>query len=99
MPRSDTVFTKDQQTWIKARLSEYVPKLGISKPRLPNRPEPQDDADMKAWLDARWKDFKAEFSEGLKGESESDYHVVSQPTVLHWMPPLTHSIYCVEIHA
>lgn len=92
MPRNDSSFTDDQQTWIKARFLEYVPKLGISKPRLPNQPEPQDDADLKAWLDARWKEFKDKFLEDLIEESRSDYRGVRQPTMLHWMPPLTYSV-------
>ena len=88
MPRNDTLFNQDQQNWIKDQFSEYVPKLGISKLRLQNQPEPKDDADLKEWLDGRWKEFKTKFSVELKGESESEYHTVSQPTMLHWMPPL-----------
>ncbi|KAF7973119.1 hypothetical protein HWV62_16150, partial [Athelia sp. TMB] len=67
-------FPQPQQDWIKSHFAEYMSKIGVNKPREPHQPEPKNDADLKEWLEARWVEFRDEFSAELEDDSRGEAH-------------------------
>ncbi|EIN05122.1 hypothetical protein PUNSTDRAFT_46980 [Punctularia strigosozonata HHB-11173 SS5] len=65
-------FTAAQSQWFSDHKKEYLAKCGKFKTTAIGEPTPLDDADMKEWRDARWKEFVSLFRDDMKMIKHSD---------------------------